>query len=88
MQGAILRSYGHTNQAMIVSVVANIVNVLGNAISLYGWFGLPVLGVRGVAFASGFSMFVSCILFFIFIKQKKAVDFSFKAFFKVFFTPY
>lgn len=83
LQGAILRSYGHTNQAMIVSVVANIVNVLGNAISLYGWFGLPVLGVRGVAFASGFSMFVSCILFYIFIKQKDDVEFSFKGIFKV-----
>ena len=88
LQGAILRSYGHTNQAMIVSVVANIVNVLGNAISLYGWFGLPVLGVRGVAFASGFSMFVSCILFFIFIKQKDDVEFSFKGIFKVPFSTY
>ena len=29
---------------MIVSIVANIVNVAGNALSLYGWFGLPVLG--------------------------------------------
>ena len=76
LQGAILRSYGYTNEAMIVSIVANIINVLGNALSLYGWFGLPILGVPGVAGASGLSMVVSCILFHIFIRRRKDVAFK------------
>ena len=38
--------------------------------------------------SSGFSMFVSCILFFIFIKQKQDVEFSFKGIFKVPFSTY
>ena len=75
LQGAILRSYGYTSEAMIVSIVANLTNVLGNALSLYGWFGLPVLGVPGVAGASGLSMLVSCILFRVFIKRRKDVVF-------------
>ena len=45
LQGAILRSYGYTSEAMIVSIIGNVVNVIGNALSLYGWFGLPILGV-------------------------------------------
>lgn len=83
LQGAILRSYGHTSEAMIVTFVANIINVAGNAISLYGWFGLPVFGVPGVAWASGASMIVSCILFAYFIKKKDDVEFSFEDIFKV-----
>ena len=76
LQGAILRSYGYTTEVMIVSIVANLVNVVGNALSLYGWFGLPVLGVPGVAFASGFAMVVSCIMFVFYIRKKEDVHFS------------
>ena len=75
LQGAILRSYGYTSEAMIVSIIAHLVNVLGNALSLYGWFGLPVLGVPGVAGASGASMLVSSILFFVFIRHRRDVQF-------------
>ena len=75
LQGAILRSYGYTSEAMIVSIIANLVNVLGNALSLYGWFGLPILGVPGVAGASGAAMLVSSILFFVFIRRRKDVQF-------------
>ena len=83
LQGAILRSYGYTSEAMITSIVANLTNVLGNALSLYGWFGLPVLGVPGVAGASGLSMVVSCILFRVFIKRRKDVVFHMKGITKV-----
>ncbi|MGN0728414.1 MATE family efflux transporter [Treponema sp.] len=52
VQSSILRSYGHTRDAMIVNAVANLLNIAGNALALYGFFGLPVLGVRGVAIAT------------------------------------
>ena len=83
LQGAILRSYGYSGEVMIVSIVANIINVVGNALSLYGWFGLPIFGVPGVAWASGISMIVSCILCAFFIARKKDIAFSFKGIFKV-----
>lgn len=83
LQGAILRSYGHTSEAMVVSIVANIINVVGNALSLYGWFGLPILGVVGVAGASGVAAVVSCIMFAYYIKRRPDVTFSFHGIFKV-----
>ena len=76
LQGAILRSYGYTSEAMIVSIIGNIVNVIGNALSLYGWFGLPILGVPGVACASGMAMLVSSVLLAIIIRRKKDVSFE------------
>lgn len=76
LQGAILRSYGHTKEAMITSIVANVVNVLGNALSLYKWFGLPVFGVKGVAWASGISMIVSVFMFIFFMSKRKDVNFT------------
>jgi putative efflux protein, MATE family len=62
LQGTILRSYGYTRDAMYIAVAANVLNVLGNALSLYGWFGLPVTGVVGVAASSAFSQAASCLL--------------------------
>ncbi|MCR5763491.1 MAG: MATE family efflux transporter [Treponema sp.] len=83
LQGAILRSYGYSGEVMIVSVIANLINVAGNAISLYGWFGLPIFGVAGVAWSSGISMIVSCILCAQFIARKEDIAFSFKGIRKV-----
>lgn len=83
LQGAILRCYGYTSEAMVVSIVANIINVVGNALSLYGWFGLPVLGVVGVAGASGVASLVSCIMFAVYIHKREDVEYSVKGMFKV-----
>ncbi len=76
LQGAILRSYGYSGEVMAASLVANLINVAGNALSLYGWFGLPVLGVPGVAWSSGIAMIVSCIMCAVFIKRRKDIAFS------------
>lgn len=78
LQSAILRAYGYTKQALYVTFAANVINVAGNALSLYGFFGFPILGVKGVAGASLVSMIVSCILLQIIIKKKKDVAFNLK----------
>ncbi|MBP5464152.1 MAG: MATE family efflux transporter, partial [Treponema sp.] len=83
LQGAILRSYGYSGTVMIVSVVANLINVAGNALSLYGWFGLPVFGVVGVAWASGIAMIVSCILCAVFIARRSDIAFSLRGLLRV-----
>ncbi|MBR5866813.1 MAG: MATE family efflux transporter, partial [Spirochaetaceae bacterium] len=80
LQSAILRSYGYTKETMYVSMIANVLNVFGNAIALYGLFGLPILGVKGVAASSAFSMVASFVLFSIIIKRKKDVMFDMKGF--------
>mgnify|MGYP002854197770 CR=1 FL=1 len=76
LQSAILRSYGYTKEAMIVTLTANLINVAGNAISLYGFFGLPVFGVKGVAWSSVISMAASCVILGAIIKRKKDVSFD------------
>lgn len=78
LQSGILRSYGYTKEAMLISICANLINVIGNAISLYGPFGLPVFGVKGVAWSSGIAMIISCIICQIIIKRKKDIQFSFR----------
>ena len=83
LQGAILRSYGYSGEVMATSLVANLINVAGNALSLYGWFGLPVLGVPGVAWSSGIAMAVSCMMCAYFIRRRKDIAFSLKRLHKV-----
>lgn len=78
LQSAILRCYGYTKEALYVTLVANIINVAGNALSLYGFFGLPVFGVKGVATASLVAAIVSCILLGITIKRKNDVCYNLK----------
>ncbi len=48
----ILKSHGITKLSMYLAIVMNIVNIVGNYIFLYGPFGLPILGVKGVAIAT------------------------------------
>ena len=62
LQGTILRAYGYTKDAMYVAIATNVINVIGNSFALYGWFGLPVTGVAGVATSSAFSQVAACFL--------------------------
>jgi len=76
LQGTVLRSYGYSSDAMYISIIANIVNVAGNAVALYAPFGIPVLGVPGVAAASVLSQIVACALLAGRIKKKQEIHFS------------
>jgi len=64
---AIIRSHGYTKQIMFITVTMNIINIIGDAIFIFGLFGAPVLGVKGVAIATTFSRFIATILAFIFL---------------------
>ena len=83
LQSAVLRCYGYTREAMYATLISNLVNVVGNALSLYGWFGLPVLGVRGVAWASTISIVVSCLYLGAVIQRKSEVEFNFRGITKI-----
>lgn len=50
--GATIRSYGFTRDAMYVTIGMNIINVIGNYLFIFGPFGIPVLGVDGVAIST------------------------------------
>jgi putative MATE family efflux protein len=59
---ASLRGAGDTRTPMSVNMVANIVNVVGNWIFIYGNLGFPRLEVVGAAIPTTFSRFVAFVL--------------------------
>ena len=59
---AIFRSNGLMKQTMYISVLVNILNIIGNAILINGYFGLPKMGVQGVAISSILSRFIGVII--------------------------
>jgi len=67
---AIIRSYGYTRESMIITVIMNIVNIIGDAIFIFGFFGMPVLGVKGVAIATTFSRALATILVLVFMFKR------------------
>ncbi len=75
-QTGILRTYGYTTETLIVTIISNIINVFGNAIAIYGLFGLPVTGAAGVAAASLISVIVGNIIMVFMIYRRKDIQFK------------
>lgn len=70
LSSVILKSHGVTKLSMMLAILMNIVNIGGNYIFLFGPFGLPVLGVRGVAISTVLSRGLSMsIMLFVLVKQ-------------------
>ena len=59
---ACLRVYGKSKAAMYVTLIANIVTVIGNMIVLYGFFGLPQYGLVGVAWSTVVGRIIAVVL--------------------------
>lgn len=60
---AVFRSHKLMRQSMLVSVSMNLVNIVGNALLIYGIGPFPALGVRGVAIATVVSRLTGLMLF-------------------------
>ncbi len=83
---AILKSYGNTKPMLFINIFVNCLNILGNGMFIFGWFGAPVLGVTGVGISTVFSRFIGVIISFFVLKKYcniKIKDFSFFSFDKV-----
>lgn len=67
---AVLRSYGHTKETMIVTVIMNIISTFGFFIAIKGWFGIPVTGVVGISYSIIVArIFIIAALFYFVYKQ-------------------
>lgn len=68
--GAILRSHSFTKDAMYVTVGMNILNVIGNYLFIFGPFGIPVLGVIGVAIVTIVSRLLGTIILLLLLYKR------------------
>lgn len=64
---ALFRAMGNSNVTMWISLVMNILNVIGNAVLIYG----AKIGVSGAAISTTFSRIVAAVLIFILLWNKK-----------------
>ncbi|MCQ2506101.1 MAG: MATE family efflux transporter [Lachnospiraceae bacterium] len=74
----ILRCNGFTKVGTYISVVINIINILGNYLFLYGPLKFLNLGVAGVAIPTGFARLASVVISLVFFAHKKIGKISVK----------
>ncbi len=80
---AALRGSGDTKTPMRINLVVNLLNVFGNAILIYGLFGMPELGVIGAGVSTSLShVIASIMLLFVIFNKKNIVSINFKNRFK------
>ena len=70
-----LRSADKAKYPMYVSVVVNILNIIGNYTLIFGKFGMPALGVEGAAISTSFCRLVSVVILFIVLFKKHIPSF-------------
>ncbi|SET51299.1 putative efflux protein, MATE family [Oceanobacillus limi] len=80
--GAILRSYGHTKDTMMVTIGMNILNVIGNFFVIFGPFGFPVLGVIGVAYSTAISRFIGFLVLVLLLIKRSEGQLDYMSFFR------
>jgi putative MATE family efflux protein len=80
---AILKSYGYTKDTMYLTIGMNLINILGNYLFIFGPFGLPVLGVQGVAISTVVSRLIGLIVILYMLKKRVHFNFNFRELFKL-----
>lgn len=63
--GAIMKSHGKPKQMLYVNMGVNLLNILGNGMFIFGWFGVPILGPTGVGISTVVSRAIGCIIGFL-----------------------
>ncbi|WP_053365201.1 MATE family efflux transporter [Bacillus sp. FJAT-27245] len=61
---SILRANGFSKEAMMISILMNIIHLAGNSVLIYGLFGMPQMGIQGVAISTAVSRAIAVIMIF------------------------
>lgn len=80
---AALRSADKAYYPMYVSIVVNVLNIIGNYTLIFGKFGFPALGVTGAAISTAFSRGVAMCINLLILKKKLIPHFP-----KEYFRPF
>jgi putative MATE family efflux protein len=75
---AIIRSHGMIKITMYITFGTNIINVIGNYLFIFGPFGIPVLGPKGVAISTAFSRFIGLLIMLYILVKRIGLKFNFK----------
>ncbi len=70
---AVLRGSGDTKTPMNINLKVNFLNVVGNAVLIYGLFGFPKLGVTGAGISTSFSQMVATLMLLKYIFKKDTI---------------
>ena len=71
----LLQATGHSVHSTIAQITGAIINVILDPILIYGWFGLPSMGVAGAAYATVIGQIASALLGMLFhLKKNKEVS--------------
>ena len=77
---ASLRSADKAKYPMYVSMIVNVLNIIGNYSLIFGKFGMPALGVEGAAISTSLCRFVSVLMLFVILFKKHIPSFPKKLF--------
>ena len=80
---AALRSANKAKYPMYVSMVVNVLNILGNYSLIFGKFGMPALGVEGAAISTSVCRLVAVVILMVVLFKKHIPSFP-----KKYFTPF
>ena len=82
-----LRETGETSAPMKASLAAVLVNLVGNFILIYGYFGLPAFGAGGAAIATVISRIVELAMLAVYTNRHSSVHTFIKGAYKHLFIP-
>ena len=70
VSATVIRSFGFTKDAMYVTIGQNVLNIFANYLVLFGPFGLPVLGVEGVAVSAAVARVIGIVAMLILLFRR------------------
>lgn len=71
----LLQAAGHSVYSTTAQIAGAVLNIILDPVLIYGWFGLPALGVSGAAYATVIGQIASALLGLIFhLKQNKEIE--------------
>ncbi len=70
----ILEAYGKTKSSMIIQIGGAIINLILDPILIFGYFGMPALGITGAAISSVIGQLIGTLIGLIIILNNKIIE--------------